>query len=82
MKKKEGSVLIIDDNEELLLALSLYLSPHFREIRTENSPKLIPTLLERDFNIPPLPELLTEVDRIASIQTKHQQNHDKLAQQA
>lgn len=27
-----------------------------------------PTLLERDFNIPPLPELLVEVDRIASLQ--------------
>ncbi len=28
----------------------------------------LPTLLERDFNIPPLPELLGEVDRIRSLQ--------------
>ena len=28
---------------------------------------VVPTLLERDFNIPPLPELLTEVDRIVDI---------------
>ncbi len=30
-----------------------------------------PTLLERDFNIPPLNELMYEVERIARIQTKH-----------
>lgn len=30
-----------------------------------------PTLLERDFNFPPLPELLAEVDRIAAIQARH-----------
>jgi len=33
----------------------------------------IPTLLERDFNIPPVPELLTEVDQIASMQKKYAQ---------
>ena len=31
---------------------------------------VFPTLLERDFNIPPLTELLNEVDRIAEIQQK------------
>lgn len=31
---------------------------------------VIPTLLERDFNIPPLTELLSEVDTIAQIQQK------------
>jgi uncharacterized protein len=31
---------------------------------------VFPTLLERDFNIPPLAELLQEVDRIAGIQQK------------
>jgi hypothetical protein len=30
-----------------------------------------PTLLERDFNFPPLAELLAEVDRIAAIQARH-----------
>ena len=28
----------------------------------------LPTVLERDFNIPPLPELLGEVDRIVDLQ--------------
>ena len=30
-----------------------------------------PTLLERDSNIPPLPVLMREVDKIAQIQTNH-----------
>ena len=33
---------------------------------------VFPTLLERDFNIPAIPELLTEVKQISSIQKKHQ----------
>ena len=32
---------------------------------------VMPTLLERDFNIPPVPELLAEVNRIKSIQQQH-----------
>jgi uncharacterized protein (UPF0276 family) len=31
---------------------------------------VFPTLLERDFNIPPIPELLGEVNRIAQLQQK------------
>jgi uncharacterized protein (UPF0276 family) len=38
---------------------------------------VMPTLLERDFNIPPIPELLTEVDTIIEIQNKwSKQNKD------
>ncbi len=33
---------------------------------------VFPTLLERDFNIPPLEDLMTEVDRIAAIQQRFQ----------
>lgn len=32
---------------------------------------VVPTLLERDFNIPPLPSLLQEVDTIRRLQAKH-----------
>jgi len=32
---------------------------------------VFPTLLERDFNIPPLPELLREVDTIRAVQHQH-----------
>ena len=36
---------------------------------------VIPTLLERDFNLPPLPELLHEVDTIATYQNTWSQHH-------
>ncbi|MDD3764386.1 MAG: DUF692 domain-containing protein [Nevskiales bacterium] len=32
---------------------------------------VMPTLLERDFNIPPLPELLAEVEHIRTLQARH-----------
>lgn len=41
MPKKEGSILIVDDNKDLLLALKLYLSPHFEYILTEHNPNRI-----------------------------------------
>jgi hypothetical protein len=34
---------------------------------------VFPTLLERDFNIPPLPNLLAEVEKIISLQTRFKQ---------
>lgn len=37
-----------------------------------------PTLLERDFNIPPLDELAQEVERIALIQAQHRNTHEKI----
>jgi len=37
----------------------------------------VPTLLERDFNIPPLQELLAEVDRIRELQAPHQDGTDR-----
>jgi uncharacterized protein len=41
---------------------------------------VIPTLLERDFNIPPLTELLTEVDTIHTLQTKWKMQQGSLRQ--
>lgn len=32
---------------------------------------VVPTLLERDFNIPPLPQLLSEIDLIHTLQQRH-----------
>ena len=42
MSKKEGSVLIVDDNEELLIAYEIFLSPHFKTIKTLTNPNAIP----------------------------------------
>ena len=41
----------------------------------------VPTLLERDFNIPPLPELMTELDQIISRQQQWPGTDDKRIQQ-
>ncbi len=38
---------------------------------------VFPTLLERDFNIPPMPDLLAEVDHIARLQNKWTSIHDQ-----
>jgi len=48
MKKQTGKILIIDDNEELLVALKIFLSPHFQEVRTEKNPNLINSLMRTD----------------------------------
>ncbi|UCG28156.1 MAG: sigma-54-dependent Fis family transcriptional regulator, partial [Bacteroidales bacterium] len=48
MQKTTGKILIVDDNEELLIALRMILSPHFGEIKTEKNPNLILSLIERE----------------------------------
>lgn len=42
----------------------------------------VPTLLERDFNIPPLPELLTEVDTIIAMQQHHEKTRSAISRHA
>lgn len=42
---------------------------------------LFPTLLERDFNIPPLNELVKEVDTINELQQRHEGSHRHAGQQ-
>ena len=44
---KTGSILIVDDNEEFLIALKLMLTPHFQEVITENSPEVIRSQLQK-----------------------------------
>jgi len=43
---------------------------------------VFPTLLERDFNIPPIPELLIEVDRIKELQQKNSSASTTTSEQA
>jgi DNA-binding NtrC family response regulator len=45
MSKKEGAVLIVDDNEELLIAYEIFLSSHFHTIKTLSNPNAIPAAL-------------------------------------
>jgi len=46
MAKTKANLLIVDDNEEILLALRLFLSEHFEKITVEKNPNLIPTLVK------------------------------------
>ncbi|MGM0503356.1 MAG: sigma-54-dependent transcriptional regulator [Bacteroidota bacterium] len=45
---KKGKILIVDDNEELLIALRLFLSEHFSVIDTIKNPNLIPDYLRKN----------------------------------
>jgi len=45
MSIKNGRILIIDDNEDLLFAAKLFLKQHFAVVQTESSPEKIPSIL-------------------------------------
>jgi len=47
MAKKRGSLLIVDDNQELLVAYEMFLAPHFLSIKTLSHPKSLPTVLSQ-----------------------------------
>lgn len=48
MRKAKGSILIVDDNEEILLGLRLLLEEHFEKVSTEKDPNLIPSLIREE----------------------------------
>ena len=41
MSKQKGKILIVDDNEELLIAFKFFLSKHFEKIDTIKTPNFI-----------------------------------------
>ena len=48
MDEKVGKILVIDDDEDVLLAVSLLLKKHVELIHTEKDPTQIPTLLKNE----------------------------------
>jgi DNA-binding NtrC family response regulator len=51
-KGKLGNILIVDDNEDILLAARLLLRPHADSVHTEKDPNKIPPLLrDKDFDV-------------------------------
>jgi DNA-binding NtrC family response regulator len=48
MVKKTGNILVVDDNEDLLLAARLFLKQHFSLVHTEQDPEKLPTLLNNE----------------------------------
>ena len=52
METKEGSILIVDDNEDILFTLQLFLKQFYSEVVTESDPHNIPLLLkQKDFDL-------------------------------
>ncbi len=52
MKKNDGHILIVDDNEEALIALKMHLGKHYSHVVTEKNPNLIRAHLEKtDFDV-------------------------------
>jgi two-component system, NtrC family, response regulator HydG len=45
MPKKAGKILVVDDNEDLLLAARLFLKQHFSVVHTEQDPAKLPLLM-------------------------------------
>lgn len=48
MVKNTGKILIVDDNEDLLLAARLFLKQHFSMVHTEKDPENIPALMKNE----------------------------------
>ncbi len=48
LTKKKGKILIVDDNEDVLLAAKLLLKNHFLAIHTECNPNVLPNLLNNE----------------------------------
>jgi len=45
---QNGRILIVDDEEDILLSLQLYLSQHFDQVDTENNPTHLPRRLRKN----------------------------------
>jgi two-component system, NtrC family, response regulator HydG len=48
MTKAQGTILIVDDDEFVILSIKLLLEPHFENVLTCSTPERIPALLERN----------------------------------
>jgi DNA-binding NtrC family response regulator len=46
--KITGSILIVDDNEDLLKAAKMFLKRHFTQVDTEKNPELLPNILQTE----------------------------------
>jgi DNA-binding NtrC family response regulator len=48
MANKLGNILVVDDNEDLLLAARLFLKQHFAMVHTDKDPAKLPSLLNNE----------------------------------
>ncbi len=47
-EQKQGKILIVDDNEDLLKAAKMYLKRHFSQVDIEKNPEAIPVLMTNE----------------------------------
>ena len=47
-KSKSGSILVVDDNEDLLAAAKMFLKRHFAQVDVETNPESIPDLIKNE----------------------------------
>ena len=45
--KQTGTILIVDDEEDILITLKIFLKQHFERIFTESNPQHLPRLLRQ-----------------------------------
>ena len=48
MDQKFGKILVVDDNEDILLAARLFLKQHFALVHTESNPEAIPAAMKNE----------------------------------
>lgn len=48
MESKQGKILIVDDNEDLLKAAKMHLKRHFAQVDIEKNPEAIPALMNNE----------------------------------
>jgi DNA-binding NtrC family response regulator len=48
MEQKQGKILIVDDNEDLLKAAKMHLKRHFAQVDIEKNPEAIPALMSNE----------------------------------
>lgn len=48
MEQKQGRILIVDDNEDLLKAAKMHLKRHFAQVDIEKNPEAIPALMNNE----------------------------------
>ncbi len=69
----ESNLLVDTHGENIIDPVWVLLNQAYARFGT------FPTLLERDINIPPLPELIFEIDKIAKLQAQHQMKKARVA---
>ena len=81
MVKTSGKILIVDDNEDLLLAARLFLKQHFSLVHTETDPEKIPSLMKNENYDVILLDMNFTMDATSGVEVVVEKEPAKLARQ-